>query len=136
MSMVEVEASSFAAAEEVTRAERKAAVEKRRINRGALPAHLPRFDRVVDVESRTCPCCSGTLHRIGEDVSERLDVVAAQIRVLVIRRPRYACRSCEDVVVHPRQPEEQTRRGDPPRPLTLDPARSASMMVASRSTPT
>jgi transposase len=39
----------------------------------------------------------GTLLRIGEDVSERLDVVPAQ--VLVIRRPRYACRSCEDVVV-------------------------------------
>ena len=93
----QVEASSFAAAEEVTPAERKAAVAKRRINRGALPAHLPRFDRVVDVESRTCPCCSGTPHRIGEDVSERLDVVPAQIRVLVIRRPRHASRSCEDV---------------------------------------
>ena len=109
----QVEASSFAAAEEVTPAERKAAVAKRRINRGALPAHLPRLDRVVDVESRTCPCCSGTLHRIGEDVSERLDVVPAQIRVLVIRRPRYACRSCEDVVVQAPAPGRLIEGGLP-----------------------
>ena len=37
--------------------------------------------------STVCPCCAGTLHRIGEDVSERLDIVPAQFRVLVVRRP-------------------------------------------------
>ena len=39
------------------------------------------------------------LHRIGEDCSERLDIIPAQLRVLVVRRPKYACRACEEVVV-------------------------------------
>ncbi len=72
---------------------------RRRTNRGKLPTHLPRIETVVDVESNVCPCCAGTLHRIGEDVSERLDVVPAQFRVLATRRPKYACRACTDVVV-------------------------------------
>ena len=63
------------------------------------PAHLPRIETVVDVTSTACPCCKGALHRIGEDVSERLDIVPAQFRVLVVRRPKYACRTCTDVVV-------------------------------------
>jgi hypothetical protein len=42
---------------------------------------------------------SSKLHQIGEDASEKLDVVLAQFRVLVVRRPKYACRACEDVVV-------------------------------------
>lgn len=109
----QVEASSLAAAEEATSAERAARVTKRRTNRGALPAHLPRIEAVVDIESRTCPCCSGTLHRIGEDVSERLDVVPAQVRVVVIRRPRYACRSCEDVVVQAPAPARLIEGGLP-----------------------
>src|SRR3954466_12167267 len=91
----QVEATGLAEAEDATPAERSARAAERRSNRGALPAHLPRIESVVDVESRTCPCCSGTLHRIGEDVSERLDIVPAQVRVLVVRRPKYACRSCE-----------------------------------------
>lgn len=52
---------------------------RRRINRGKLPAHLSRIETVVDVESAVCPCCAGMMHRIGEDVSERLDVVPAQL---------------------------------------------------------
>jgi transposase len=86
----EVEARSPAAQAEATR--------KRRANRGALPSHLPRIETVVDIDSKACPCCDGQLHRIGEDVSEKLDVVPAQFRVLVIRRPKYACRACEEVV--------------------------------------
>jgi transposase len=39
------------------------------------------------------------LHLIGEDRAERLDIVPAQLRVLVVRRPKYGCRTCEDVVV-------------------------------------
>jgi transposase len=109
----QVEASGVAAAEEAAPAERVARVAKRRTNRGALPAHLARIESVVDIESRTCPCCSGTLHRIGEDVSERLDVMPAQVRVLVIRRPRYACRSCEDVVVQAPAPARLIEGGLP-----------------------
>jgi transposase len=51
---------------------------------------------VIEPESKTCPCCGGELHVIGEDVSKRLDVVPAQYRVLETHRPKFACRSCEN----------------------------------------
>ena len=70
---------------------------KRKANRGALPAHLPRIEVVVEPDSLTC-ACGGGLHCIGEDSSERLDVIPAQFRVIVTRRPKYACRSCTDSV--------------------------------------
>src|SRR3954451_19867062 len=94
----QVEAARHAQAEEAAPAAKTARTAKRRVNRGSLPAHLPRVETLVDVASPVCPCCSGSLHRIGEDVSERLDIVPAQVRVLVIRRPKYACRACEDGV--------------------------------------
>jgi len=94
-------------------AEGKARVAKRRANRGALPAHLPRIETVVDVVSPICPGCSGALHRIGEDVAERLDIVPAQFRVLVVRRPKYACRSCQDVVVQASAPARLIEGGLP-----------------------
>jgi transposase len=50
---------------------------------------------VIEPESKTCPCCGGDLHAIGEDVSKRLDKVPAKVRVIVTRRPKYACRTCE-----------------------------------------
>src|SRR4051812_32613218 len=71
----------------------------RRRNLGALPAHLPRVEVLVDLEDKSCPCCRGSLHLIGEDTSEMLDIVPAQLRVKVIRRPRYGCRACEEAVV-------------------------------------
>jgi transposase len=52
--------------------------------------HLPRIEIVVDVDDKTCRCCQGELHRIGEDKNERLDIVPAQFRVLVTVRPKYA----------------------------------------------
>ena len=84
------EAGETEAAEAKSPAARAEGARKRRANRGALPAHLPRIETLVDVENKTCPCCKGALHRIGEDVSERLDVVPAQFRVIVVRRPKYA----------------------------------------------
>jgi transposase len=74
-------------------------------NRGALPVHLARDEVVVDVEDKTCPCCKGTLHLIGEDRSEMLDFVPAHVRVRVIRRPKYGCRACGEAVVQAPAPE-------------------------------
>lgn len=71
------------------------ATKTRRVNRGHLPAHLPREEVVIEPSTTACPCCGGALHQIGEDRSERLDKVPAKLRVLVTRRPKYACRSCE-----------------------------------------
>lgn len=47
----------------------------RRVNRGDLPRHLPRDEVVIEPESTTCPGCQGAMHRIGEDLAERLDVI-------------------------------------------------------------
>lgn len=66
----------------------------RTARRARLPDHLPREDRTVAVDANSCPCCGGALHLIGETVSEMLDHVPAQLRVLRIRRPKYGCRSC------------------------------------------
>lgn len=74
-------------------------------NKGALPQHLPRVETVIDVEDKTCPCCGKPLHVIGEDRAEMLDYVPAQLRVRVIRRPRYGCRGCEEAVVQAPAPE-------------------------------
>ena len=87
----QIEAAGLAKTESPV--ESKARAAKRRANRGALPVHLPRIETVVDVTSTICPGCSGTLHRIGEDVCERLDIVPAQFRVLVVRRSRPASSS-------------------------------------------
>lgn len=109
----QVEAATDAGDEQKDPAERRKRAAGRRANRGALPAHLPRIETVVDVASPICPCCSGTLHRIGEDVAERLDMVPAQFRVLVVRRPKYACRACEDVVVQAPAPARLIEGGLP-----------------------
>jgi transposase len=109
----QAEAAQHAKAEESGAGEKTARVTKRRANRGALPSHLPRIETVMDVENQTCPCCAGALHRIGEDVSERLDVVPAQVRVVVVRRPKYACRSCEEVVVQAPAPARLIEGGLP-----------------------
>jgi transposase len=55
------------------------------------------------VEDKACRCCCGTL--IGEDRAEMLDYVPAQVRVRVIRRPRYGCRACEEAVVQALAPD-------------------------------
>jgi transposase len=68
--------------------------DKRRVNRGALPAHLPRVDVTITPEDTNCPCCRAPMHVIGEETSQRLDVVPAQFRVIVTHRPKYACRAC------------------------------------------
>ncbi len=90
---------------------------RRKINRGALPAHLPRIETVVDVPDTTCPCCAGKMHKIGEDVAERLDVVPAQFRVLVVRRPKYACRSCTGTLVQAPAPPRLIEGGLPTEAL-------------------
>jgi transposase len=102
-SVAEQEAGLEAAA--LPAAEPQRATKPAKRNRGALPGHLPRVEIVVDVDDKACPCCGAGLHRIGEDSAEMLDYVPAQLRVRVIRRPRYGCRVCEGAVVQAPAPE-------------------------------
>jgi transposase len=86
-------------------------------NRGQLPPHLPRIERVIEPASKLCPCGCGEMTKIGEDVSERLDMIPAQLRVLVTRRPKYACRRCSGVVVQAHAAEHVVPGGLPTEAL-------------------
>jgi len=69
--------------------------------RKSLPAHLPREEVVLGTGGEACGGCGGALHSIGESVSEMLDWVPAQLRVVRIRRPKFACRACGTVTQAP-----------------------------------
>ena len=84
-------------------------------NRGHLSPHLPRIERVIEPASTQCPCGCGEMVKIGEDVSERLDVIPAQFRVLVTRRPKYACRRCSQGMAQAHAPEHVVPGGLPQR---------------------
>jgi transposase len=94
-----------------------ATTRQRQINRGALPPHLPREEIVIEVADRTCACCGGLKHQIGEDVAERLDVIPAQLKVIVTRRPKYACRACAGEVSQALAPERLIENGIPTEAL-------------------
>src|ERR671927_683249 len=67
-------AAAEAAQEEVAaRSGTSRAPRARRRNLGALPAHLPRVEVLVDVEDKSCPCCGGALPPIGGGTSGRAD---------------------------------------------------------------
>jgi len=65
---------------------------------GNLPAALARIEQVIEPDSNDCPCGCGIMQKIGEDRTERLDIVPAQLRVIVTVRPKYACWTCTDGV--------------------------------------
>ena len=109
----QIEAEGLAGEEATDPVKHADRVRKRRANRGSLPTHLPRIEQIIDVQDKTCPCCRGELHAMGEDVSERLDIVPAQFRVIVTRRPKYACRACEEVVVQAPAPARLVECGIP-----------------------
>ena len=68
--------------------------------RGPLPAHLPR-ERVVVPAPPSCPGCGGKLVKLGEDVTETLEVVPRQWKVIQTVRERFTCRSCEKITQPP-----------------------------------
>jgi len=72
-----------------------------------------RAELVLEPEDTACPCCRGAMAVIGHDTSERLDVIPAQFRVLVTRRPKLACRACAGVVVQAPAPERLIPGGMP-----------------------
>ena len=72
---------------------------------------------MIDVAHEACPCCGGSMHCIGELRTEQLDIVPAQLRVRVTRRPRYACRACEGAVVVAEAPARPIDGGMPTEAL-------------------
>lgn len=82
-------------------------------NRRHLPTSLPRFEQVIEPDSVLCACGCGEMHRIGEDRTERLDIVPAQLRVIVTVRPKYACRQCAEGVTKAPAPAHLIEGGLP-----------------------
>jgi len=120
-----VELEQAVASAEAEQEKREPAVKRERIERqsqgrGSLPAHLPRSEVLVEPEDMACPCCGGAMHVIGEDRSERLDVIPAQYQVIVTRRPKYACRSCAGAVVQAPAPPRLIEGGLPTEQLVAD----------------
>src|SRR5438034_329777 len=68
--------------------------------RAPLPAHLPR-ERVIIPAPCACPCCGGKLAKLGEDITESLEVVPRQWKVIQTVREKFTCRSCEKITQPP-----------------------------------
>lgn len=82
---------------EAETAEETISYTRKKPTRKPLPKDLPREVIVHDIsdEEKNCDCCAGELHRIGEDKSEKLQFIPAQVKVIEHVRPTYACRTCE-----------------------------------------
>jgi len=101
LQLEELEASAavdiLAAEKAAARAAMPAQTERRKPSRQPFPAHLPRV-RVVVPGLGACPCCGGTrLSKMGEDVTETLEVVPRQWTVIQTVRERFSCRACESI---------------------------------------
>lgn len=75
-----------------------------RAGRQPLPDHLPRVEHRHEPESCQCSQCGSDLVKIGEDITEQLDVEPAKFFVHRHIRPQYACRTCETVTAEPVPP--------------------------------
>lgn len=73
---------------------------RRKPVRVPLPAHLPR-ERVIVPGPTACPCCGGVLRKLGEDVTETLEVIPRQWKVIQTVREKFTCRSCEKITQPP-----------------------------------
>src|SRR5271163_1077191 len=84
--------------------------ERRRPARKPFPDHLPR-ERIVIAAPESCPCCgSAKLSKLGEDITETLDVVPRSWKVIQTVREKFSCRSCE-TITQPPAPFHVTPRG-------------------------
>ena len=83
---------------------------RRRPVRGPLPAHLPR-ESVVLPAPAACPCCGGTrLAKLGESVTETLEVIPRQWKVVQTVREKWSCRACA-AITQPPAPFHPIARG-------------------------
>ena len=114
---LQLEDLEAAATEDELAAERAAArtqtvqsFQRKRPSRKPFPDHLPR-ERVVIAAPESCPCCgSSKLSKLGEDITETLEVIPRQWKVIQTVRERFSCRECEKIT-QPPAPFHVTPRG-------------------------
>jgi transposase len=101
---LELEELESAAAEDASSAARDGMVvqgfTRRKPVRAPLPEHLPR-ERVVLPSPTECPCCGGRLTKLGETITESLESVPRQWKVVQTVREKFTCRSCETITQPP-----------------------------------
>jgi len=110
----ETEIAASVAGETFGNADATSPIKKSKGTRKPLPEHYPRVrvEHDLDESSKICGCgCS--LSKIGEEISEQLDVIPAQVRVLQHVRFKYACKSCTDGVTTASMPTQAIPKGIP-----------------------
>src|SRR5487761_2278294 len=84
--------------------------ERKRPSRKPFPDHLPR-ERIVIAAPESCPCCgSSKLSKLGEGITETLEVIPRQWKVIQTVREKFSCRECEKIT-QPPAPFHVTPRG-------------------------
>jgi transposase len=114
LALEELEAAAtedeLAAEKAAARTQTVQSFQRRRPSRKPFPAHLPR-ERVVIPAPQSCPCCgSKKLSKLGEDVTETLEVIPRQWKVIQTVREKFSCRDCE-TITQPPAPFHVTPRG-------------------------
>jgi transposase len=102
--------NDLAAAKAAARTQTVKSFQRKRPGRKPFPDHLPR-ERVVMPAPPSCPCCgSSKLSKLGEDITETLEVVPRQWKVIQTVREKFSCRECERIT-QPAAPFHVTPRG-------------------------
>jgi transposase len=114
LALEELEATAtedeLAAEKAATRTQTVKSFQRKRPSRKPFPDHLPR-ERVVVPTPESCPCCGSTkLSKLGEDITETLEVVPRQWKVIQTVREKFSCRDCESIT-QPPAPFHVTPRG-------------------------
>src|SRR6202023_2865168 len=100
----------LAAEQVVARSQAVQSFQRKRPSRKPFPDHLPREGVVIPAPA-SCPCCgSGRLSKLGEDITETLEVVPRQWKVIQTVREEFSCRACE-TIAQPPAPFHVTPRG-------------------------
>tara|TARA_R110001583_G_scaffold69896_4_gene198059 strand:+ start:1113 stop:2636 length:1524 start_codon:yes stop_codon:yes gene_type:complete len=68
---------------------------KKKPKRKKLPVDLPRETIIHDIDDKSCACCGNELHQMGDERSEKLEFIPAQVKVIEHVRLKYSCRTCE-----------------------------------------
>jgi len=115
LELFEEAADEIKAEEEIEKEESASKRKKKRNSRNPIAKELKR-ERVVlgvDPELRTCSCCKKELVKIGEDVTEELEFIPANLYVIEYVRPKYACSKCQDGVLMESLPARPITKGRP-----------------------
>src|ERR1700736_104592 len=92
---------------------------RQRPARPPSPEHLPR-ERVVEPGPAACLCCgSARLRKLGEDITETLEVIPRQWKVIQHVREKFTCRGCEKISQAPAPFHVIARGWAGPSPLAM-----------------